>query len=120
PVGVLTPDAAKSKPPPVATEEGGEMKLVLFAETKPLPSYLLAFGVGPFERVDAGKVKTGAPVGIVVTRGKRAWAKYSALSSPKLMNVLEQWFAIPYHYPKLDLIEVPLEGGAMENPRLIP
>ncbi len=35
------------------------------------------------------------------------------------MNILEEWFGIPYHYPKLDLIEVPLGGGAMENPGLI-
>jgi cytosol alanyl aminopeptidase len=112
-------DAAFFNTPVAATDESGDLKVVRFAETKPLPSYLLAFGVGPFERVDAGRVKTGAPVGIVVTRGKTAWAKYSAFSSPKLMDVLEDWFAIPYHYPKLDLIEVPLGGGAMENPGLI-
>jgi alanyl aminopeptidase len=84
-----------------------------------LPGYLLAFGAGPFERVDAGKIRSGAPVGIVVTRGKSDWAKYSAESSPKLMNILEDYFGIPYHYPKLDLIEVPLGTGAMENPGLI-
>jgi len=112
-------DAAYFNTPAEATDESGEMKVVRFAETKPLPSYLLAFGVGPFERVPAGKVKSGAPVGIVVTRGKTSWAKYSAQSSPKLMSILEAWFGIPYHYPKLDLIEVPLGGGAMENPGLI-
>ncbi|HET7788857.1 MAG TPA: M1 family aminopeptidase [Myxococcales bacterium] len=112
-------DAAYFNTPVEATEDAGEMKLVRFAETKPLPSYLLAFGVGPFERVDAGKTKSGAPVGIVVTRGKTAWAKYSAQSSPRIMDILEDWFEIPYHYPKLDLIEVPLGGGAMENPGLI-
>ena len=112
-------DAAYFNTPQLSAETHGETTLVRFAETKPLPSYLLAFGVGPFERVDAGNVKTGASVGIVVTRGKSAWARYSALSSPKLMNLLEDWFGIPYHYPKLDLIEVPLGGGAMENPGLI-
>jgi alanyl aminopeptidase len=112
-------DAAFFNTPALETEEAGDMNVVRFAETKPLPSYLLAFGVGPFERVDAGKVKSGAPVGIVVTRGKTSWARYSALSSPKVMNILEEWFGIPYHYPKLDLIEVPLGGGAMENPGLI-
>ena len=30
------------------------MKAVRFTETKPLPSYLIAFGVGPLEFVDAG------------------------------------------------------------------
>ncbi|HTO98964.1 MAG TPA: M1 family aminopeptidase [Myxococcales bacterium] len=112
-------DAAYFNTPVESVEPAGEMKLVRFAETKPLPSYLLAFGVGPFDRVDAGKVKTGEPVGIVVTKGKAAWAKYSAQSSPKLMDLLAGWFGIPFHYPKLDLIEVPLGGGAMENPGLI-
>src|SRR5438067_2585666 len=112
-------DAAFFNTPIEATEDAGDEKIVRFVETRPLPSYLLAFGVGPFERVEAGKIKTGEPVGIVVTRGKTSWAKYSAQSSPKLMNLLEDWFAIPYHYPKLDLVEVPLGGGAMENPGLI-
>jgi aminopeptidase N/predicted methyltransferase len=112
-------DQAFFNTPAESTEAAGEMKLVRFAETKPLPSYLIAFGVGPFERVDAGKVKSGEPVGIVVTRGKTAWAKYSAQSSPKIMDLLAGWFGIPFHYPKLDLIEVPLGGGAMENPGLI-
>ena len=101
-------DAAYFNTPIEATEDAGDMKLVRFAETKPLPSYLLAFGVGPFERVDAGRIKSGAPVGIVVTKGKTSWAKYSAQSSPRIMDILEDWFQIPYHYPKLDLIEVPL------------
>ncbi|HEX9577875.1 MAG TPA: M1 family aminopeptidase, partial [Myxococcales bacterium] len=100
-------------------EEAGDLRVVHFAETRPLPSYLLAFAAGPFERVDAGKMKSGAPVGIVVTKGKMDWAKYSAESSPRLMNILEDYFGIPYHYPKLDLIEVPLGTGAMENPGLI-
>jgi alanyl aminopeptidase len=112
-------DAAYFNTPVESTEDAGEEKVVHFAETRPLPSYLLAFGVGPFERVDAGKIKTGEPVGIVVTQGKTAWAKYSAQSSPRLMNILEDYFQVPYPYPKLDLIEVPLGGGAMENPGLI-
>ncbi len=112
-------DAAFFNTPVLSAKDEGETKLLRFAGTKPLPSYLLAFGVGPFERVDAGKVRGGQPVGVIVTRGKTAWARYSAQSSPRLMDVLEQWFAIPYHYPKLDLIEVPLGGGAMENPGLI-
>ncbi|TMA26000.1 MAG: M1 family peptidase [Deltaproteobacteria bacterium] len=111
--------AAYFNTPPEKEEQSGEMRTVRFAETRPLPTYLLAFGVGPFERVDAGKMKSGAPVGIVVTHGKADWAKYSAQSSPALMNILEDYFAVPYHYSKLDLIEIPLGTGAMENPGLI-
>src|ERR1017187_6680227 len=37
------------------TDEAGGTKKVLFEETKPLPSYLIALGVGPFDIVPAGK-----------------------------------------------------------------
>ena len=112
-------DTAYFNTPVESTAEQGDWQMIRFAETRPLPSYLLAFGVGPWERADAGKTKSGAPVGIVVSKGKLSWAKYSARSSPLLMNLLEDYFAIPYPYPKLDLIEVPLGTGAMENPGLI-
>src|SRR5205807_2283244 len=36
------------------TPEAGGMKRVVFAPTKALPSYLVAFAVGPFEVVDGG------------------------------------------------------------------
>ena len=111
--------AAYSNTPIESTDEAGDAKAVHFAETKPLPSYLLAFAVGPWERVDAGKVKSGAPVGVVVTKGKTSWAKYPAQTSAKLMNLLESYFNVPYNYPKLDSIEVPLAGFAMENPGLV-
>ena len=43
-----------------ALDGGGHR--VVFAETKPLPAYLIAFGVGPFDIVPAGKTKSGVPV----------------------------------------------------------
>jgi len=102
-----------------STDDAGAETVVHFAETRPLPTYLLAFAVGPWERVDAGKTQTGQPVGVVVTKGKSSWARYSAESAPKLMDLLADYFQVPYHYPKLDLIEIPLGTGAMENPGLI-
>ncbi len=103
---------------PESTTQEGAWKTVRFARTAPLPSYLTAFGVGPFETVEGGKSKGGAAVRIVVTHGKKAWAKYSAQSSPKLLSIEEEYFGVPYRYGKLDLIEVPVGTGAMENPGL--
>ena len=37
------------------SQEHPGMKTVRFAATKPLPSYLVAFVVGPYELVDAGR-----------------------------------------------------------------
>ncbi|HEX4386073.1 MAG TPA: M1 family metallopeptidase, partial [Myxococcales bacterium] len=112
-------DAAFFNTPVESTEEAGEQKIVHFVETKPLPSYLLAWAVGPYERVAGAAMKSGQPTGVIVTKGKKDWATYSVSSTPKLMNLLADYYGVPYHYPKLDLFEVPLGTGAMENPGLI-
>ncbi|MBZ2180237.1 MAG: M1 family metallopeptidase [Acidobacteria bacterium] len=103
----------------IATE-GGAMKRIEFAPTKPLPSYLLAFAVGPFEIVPAGPAgRTKAPVRIIVPKGRKAEAAYAVEVTPKILAALEEYFDIPYPYGKLDQIAVPLFGGAMENPGLV-
>ncbi|HEV7554025.1 MAG TPA: M1 family metallopeptidase, partial [Kofleriaceae bacterium] len=93
---------------------------VEFAKTRPLPSYLIAFAVGPWELVDAGKAKSGVQLRVVVPKGQTARGAYAAEVFPKIVSFLEDWFAIPYPYPKLDLVAVPsLRGGAMENAGMI-
>jgi len=56
----------------------GDKKRWRFATTPPLPSYLLAFAVGPFDRVPAGQSQSGVPVAIYVPRGKAGETAYSA------------------------------------------
>jgi alanyl aminopeptidase len=95
-------------------------KSVSFATSKPLPSYLVAFAVGPFEIVDGGKAgEKQFPVRIIVPKGKSAEAAYAAKTTGEVVNRLEKYFGIPYPYEKLDHIAVPMKGGAMENPGLI-
>lgn len=114
-------DKALSNTPILSETEGKDgLVAVKFAETKPLPSYLVAFAVGPFGLVDAGKVgKKGTPLRIVVPRGKEDWAKFARESTPPVVTLLESYFGEAYPYEKLDLIAVPLFGGAMENPGLV-
>jgi alanyl aminopeptidase len=96
------------------------MKAVTFAETKPLPSYLVAFAVGPFDLVDAGKTRSGVPIRIVVPRGRIADAAYPAKVTGELLDRLEHYFGTPYPYPKLDIVAVSVfNAGAMENAGLI-
>jgi cytosol alanyl aminopeptidase len=98
------------------------MKVVRFAETKPLPSYLVAFAVGPFDLVDAGKAgRGGTPVRIAVPHGKSAEAAYAVKSTPILLERLERFFGMAYPYEKLDVVAVPqlVSFGAMENVGLI-
>ncbi len=98
------------------------MKVVKFAETKPLPSYLVAFAVGPFDIVDAGKAGRGhTPIRIVVPHGKSAEASYAVKTTPVLLERLEGFFGMAYPYDKLDVVALPqvVSFGAMENVGLI-
>ena len=92
-----------------------------FAPTQPLPSYLVAFGVGPFDVVPAGKTKSGVPVRIVVPQGRAAEASYAAASTARILDLLEEWFGIPYAFGKADMLVIPTTSGfgAMENAGLV-
>jgi alanyl aminopeptidase len=116
-------DKAFANTAPVSeTDEPNDMKRVVFAPTRPLPSYLVALAVGPFEVVDAGQTAhSHIPIRIVVPKGKTAQAKYAAEVTATIVDRLEQYFGIPYPYEKLDEVAVPLTFGfgAMENAGLI-
>ena len=99
----------------------GAMKRLVFRETPPLPSYLIAFGVGPLEFVDGGTAcRKKVPVRIVVPRGDAPRAKYAALVTAEILTGLENYFDIPFPYEKADQLAIPLSfGGAMENAGLV-
>jgi alanyl aminopeptidase len=102
------------------TESG--VKTYTFRETKPLPSYLVAFAVGPFEFVDAGAAgQNRVPVRIVTPKGRAGEAKYAAEVTATILTRLEQYFGIPYPYDKADQVAVPITVGfgAMENPGMV-
>jgi alanyl aminopeptidase len=116
-------DAAVSNTP-IASEirDARGSKTVVFKETKPLPSYLVAFGVGPFEFVPAGTAgRNKAPVRIVVPKGRAAEATYAAEVTAPILTRLEDYFGIPYPYEKADQVAIPNAAGfgAMENPGMV-
>jgi Aminopeptidase N len=101
--------------------EPGGMKRVVFAPTVPLPSYLVAFAVGPFDIVDAGRAgKNGVLVRIITPRGLAAGADAARAATPQLLARLEEYTGIPYPFDKLDHLAL-IAGafGAIENPGLI-
>jgi len=103
---------------PVASESRSDgRRTVVFARTKPLPTYLVAVAVGPFETVPV----PGLPNARVVTpRGRSRLAALAAESLPPMLSALEEWFGRPHPFDKLDLVAVPeFWPGAMENPGLI-
>jgi alanyl aminopeptidase len=93
-----------------------------FITTRPLPTYLLAFAVGPYDVVDYGMIPPNAirdreiRLRGVVARGLGSRVEYALRNTDGLLSVLEEYFGRPYPYEKLDLIAVPESfGGAMEN-----
>ncbi len=100
----------------VTALENGERR-VRFERTRPLPSYLVAFAVGPFEVVQApgGPV----PIRILALRGKASWASYARTIAPPLLARLVRYFGSPVPFSKIDFVAVPSFSGAMENPGLI-
>src|SRR5581483_3928971 len=84
----------------------------------PLPSYLVAFAVGHFDAVDAGRVGP-TPLRIIVPKGKSSAAVYAAHAIPALLHLLENYFGTPFPYEKLDSVVMPVSDFAMENAGLI-
>ena len=108
---------------PVATETelGNGTKRIAFATTRPLPAYLVAFAVGPFELIDAGHTRTNQPIRVVALKGRARSTAWAVQTTGRLVEILEDYFGTPYPYPKLDLLAIPLTVGfgAMENAGLI-
>lgn len=96
-----------------------------FAETRPLPTYLLAFAVGPFDINQAASLPKTAlrqrevPLRAITVKGKGSKADYALEQTAGMLETLEAYFGMPYPYAKLDLIASPGNIGAMENPGAI-
>ena len=115
-------DSAVSNTPVASETSSGGLKTYVFKETKPLPSYLVAFAVGPFEFVPAGFAGTKrTPVRIVTPKGRANEAKYAAEVTATILTRLEAYFGIPFPYEKSDQVAVPstVGFGAMENAGMV-
>src|SRR5262249_34680135 len=100
---------------------GGGRKRVAFARTRPLSSYLIAFGVGPFDVIDAGKSHGGTPVRVITMKDRGPDAAWAVHTSARLIDLLEEFFGSPFPYDKMDMLAIPMTVGfgAMENAGLI-
>ncbi|MFC3202797.1 M1 family metallopeptidase [Alteromonas oceani] len=94
-----------------------------FKQSLPMPTYLLAFMVGPFDIADYGTLPVNnirerpLPLRALVTKGKRANVQYALDNTQAILDWLEDYFGSQYPYQKLDLIAPPGSlGFAMENP----
>ncbi len=100
---------------------GTDRKRVEFGTTRPLPAYLVAFGVGPFAVIDAGRTRTNQPIRVVALDGRAADAEWAVKTTAHVVELLEDYFGTPYPYEKLDMLAIPITAGfgAMENAGLV-
>lgn len=95
--------------------------LHIFDSTKPLPTYLLALAIGPFDVVEGGLDSHGTrdkkiPFRGIATKGKGKKLALAMTETRAILEHLEDYFGVPYPYPKLDVIAIPdFAAGAMEN-----
>ena len=79
-----------------------------FAETRPLPTYLVAFAVGDFDIVEAPEnAIPGTPLRVVTTKGKGRLAGYALERTPVIHRELSAYFGAQHPFDKLDLVAVP-------------
>jgi puromycin-sensitive aminopeptidase len=106
---------------PVAKERylAGGMKEVSFRTTPIMSTYLAAFAVGLFERIEA-TTKDGTKVGVLTTPGKKDEGQFALGIAVKILDFYNEYFGTPYPLYKLDMLAVPdFAAGAMENWGLI-
>ena len=104
---------------PVAEEDRGATRRVTFAPTPPLPTYLVALVVGRLEALPA-VTSRGVPVRTWATPEKLALTGFGQEVAVEVLPRLEDYFATPYAFGKLDQVGLPeFEAGAMENAGLI-
>jgi alanyl aminopeptidase len=119
-VGVANTQQVKETP------AGKGWKTLTFARTKPLPTYLVAFAVGPWDVVKGPDISPDAfrsePLQLrgVAAKGEGHRMKHVLDETPSIIHALENYYGFGYPWDKLDLLAAPdFSAGAMENAGLV-
>ncbi|OJW75228.1 MAG: hypothetical protein BGO57_09100 [Sphingomonadales bacterium 63-6] len=111
---------AVTNTPEVSSTTEGQWDVHYYATTKPLPTYLVAFMVGPFSVAEGTIPATPerpAPLAqrIITTPQNAGQSAFPLDATARIVPLLEGYFGIPYPFEKLDQITSPIMPGAMEN-----
>lgn len=117
-VSLVVPDGhtaiSNTLPINIAPHSTG-FKIVSFAPSPKMSTYLLAFIVGEFEYIE-GYTKDKIQVRVFTTLNKKHQAKFALDVAIKSLEFFEKYFDIKYPMPNLDLISIPdFEPAGMEN-----
>ena len=101
-------------------------RTVKFAPTKPLPTYLVAFAVGPWDVTKGPDIAPTAwrdhvtPLRGISPHGTGQKMQHALSETPAIVHTLEEYFGFGYPFDKLDILGAPdFAAGAMENPGLV-
>src|SRR5881296_4484998 len=94
--------------------EGGK-KILRFADTIRMSTYLVAIIVGDLEATDAIQVGR-TPLRVWCVPGKRHLAAFALEVAADSLRFFQDYYGLPYPGDKLDLLAIPdFASGAMEN-----
>jgi alanyl aminopeptidase len=116
-------DKAVANAPEVGTKPAGEgWKTITFEKTKPLPTYLYAWLVGPWDIVNGPTIPANqwryepVPVRGIATKGNGPKMARALAMVPGIIEAEENYYGFGYPFGKLDLAALPdFSAGAMEN-----
>jgi cytosol alanyl aminopeptidase len=108
------------------TPAGDGWKTLTFAQTLPLPTYLVAFGVGPWDIAKAPDISPDAyrttplPLRGIASAGEAHRMSHVLGETPSIIHALENYYGFGYPWDKLDVLAAPdFAAGAMENAGLV-
>jgi len=108
-----------SNGPVEAVEARGAAARHRFAETPPLPTYLVAVVVGRLA-ASAEDRPSGVPLRTWAVPEKVGLAAFGQQVATEALPRLEAYFGLPYAFGKVDQVGLPdFEAGAMENAGLV-
>lgn len=101
--------------PTAIKEHSAGFKIVSFAPTPKMSTYLLAFIVGDFEAVET-TTASGVLVRVLTVPGKSHQAGFALETTVRCLEFYEEYFGIKYPLNTLDMIAIPdFASLAMEN-----
>jgi alanyl aminopeptidase len=120
-------DKAVANAPEASDKPAGKgWKTIVFATTRPLPTYLYAWAVGPWDIVNGPTIppnqwrSTPVPVRGIATKGNGPKMTRALAMAPGIIEHEEAYYGFGYPFGKLDLAALPdFSAGAMENAGLI-
>ena len=101
-------------------DTSGDRVTAHFTETKPLPTYLIAFAAGPWARFSS--TEHGRTVNVFLRRSRAKEADADTLLSlqQRSLGWMERYFGSPYPFEKFDMLLAPaFPFGGMEHPGVV-